>query len=195
MSTFDKFTVDVEGTLAAANAVSSFPDKVARAQARAIATMRRRLNTEAKRDIGREYNLKSQRIAQGLRTRNVDAGVAVTGSARGINAIEFGATWSRSLRGKNRIGAVYAIKRGEPKMPHAGQFIATGRGGNTLVFARGGKGARLTRTGKWPRLPLQAIYGPSLGQMLKHAGRPQRLADFGLGILRAEIVRLAGVSA
>lgn len=195
MSRFDFFTVDMQGTLEAANAISSFPDKVKRAQARAIATMRRRLNTEAKRDIGREYNLKAQRIAQGLKTRNVDAGVAVIGAARGINAIEFGGTWSRSLRGRNRIGAQYAIKRGAAKTPHAGEFIAVGRSGNRLVFARGGKGARLNSHGKYPRLPLQAIYGPSLGQMLKHGQRPQRLADFALRILQAEIARLAGVAA
>ena len=96
------------------------------------------------------------------------------GSARGINLIAFGARWNKKTGVTARI-----LKSGKPTVrPHA--FIAKGRNGNTLVFERQGKA----------RLPLQADYGPSIGQMLKHGDRPQRLADFARGIVASELARL-----
>lgn len=176
MSRYTSFDVELAGALDVAQSLSTIPGKILRAQKRAIGTMQRRLATEAKRDIGAEYNLRAGRIADGLAVRNTAEGIRLIGRARGINAIQFGATWSRRFK-----GARYAFKRGGDRSAHEGSFIATGNG-NRLVFERSGK----------PRLPLQAIYGPSVGQMLKHGRRPERLAEFAMRVLESEQRRLLG---
>jgi hypothetical protein len=153
------------------------PARILQAQKRALGTMRRRLATEAKRDIGAEYNLRAGRIAAGLVVRNQSDGVALIGRSRGINAIEFRATWSKRMK-----GARFAIKRGGDRSAHDGSFIATGKSGNRLVFERSGD----------KRLPIRSVYGPSIGQMLKHGRRPERLAEFAIRILEAEQRRLLG---
>ena len=182
MSRYAGFDVDLSGTLDAIAGVSAAPRRILSAQKRALGTLRRRIATEAKRDIQAEYNLKAGRIAQGLVVRNTADGIRLVGRSRGINAAAFGARWTRGGRGKNKVGAQYAIKRGAPATPQAGAFMARGRSNNRLVFERRGK----------PRLPLEAIYGPSIGQMLKHGRRPERLAEFALRVLEAEQKRLLG---
>lgn len=177
MSRYTSFNVELAGALDVAQQLSAIPSRILQAQKRALGTMRRRLGTEAKRDIGAEYNLKAQRIAAGLVVRNASDGVALIGRSRGINAIEFRATWSKRMK-----GARFAIKRGGDRSAHEGSFIATGKSGNRLVFERSGA----------KRLPLQAVYGPSVGQMLKHGRRPERLAEFAIRILEAEQRRLLG---
>jgi hypothetical protein len=147
---------------------------VTKVQRRAIGTLARRLPVQARRDIQQEYNLKAARINAGLSARTTADGVVLRGKARGVNAIEFGARWRRTQPGVS----VQIKKRQTKVLP--GTFIATGRGGNTLVLKRTGKA----------RLPLEAVYGPSIGQMLKHGDRPQRLADYARGIVAAEIARL-----
>lgn len=175
---YQSLSVELEGALQVAAQLSDIPKKIIKAQQRALATMRRKLPTQAKRDIGAEYNLKAGRIAQGISVRNTADGIVLRGSARGINAVQFGASWSKRFKG----GAKYALKRGAVRSPHDGSFIATGRSGNRLVFERQGK----------KRLPLQGVYGPSVGQMLKHGRRPQRLAEFALRVLESEQRRLLG---
>lgn len=201
MSRYSSFSVELSGAIDAAKALSEQPGRFALAQKRAIGTVQRRLPTEAKRDIGAEYNLTAQRIAEGLSTRLTSDGLSVIGSSRGVNAIQFGATWSRvtgsglvatssrkkftairyggKLRGDASLGAKYAIKRGEAPTTHAGSFIARGKNGALLVFERKGK----------KRLPLQGVFGPSVAQMLKHGRRPERLAEFAIRVLQADLLR------
>jgi Prophage minor tail protein Z (GPZ) len=171
------YSAELTGALDAMRGVAAAPQRILLAQQRALGTLRRRLPTEAKRDIGAEYNLSPTRIAQGLSTRVTPDGLALTGSARGINAMAFGATWSPRM-----TGARFAIKRGGDRSSHDGSFIAVGRSGNRLVFERKGKA----------RLPIQGVYGPSLGQMLKHGRRPERLVEFALRVLQSEQARLLG---
>lgn len=177
MSRYTSFSVELEGALGVAQQLTTVPGRILQAQRRALGTMRRRLATEAKRDIQAEYNLKAGRIAAGLAVRDTAEGVKLIGRSRGINAIEFRATWSRRMK-----GARFTIKRGGDRSAHEGSFIATGNSGNRLVFERQGKA----------RLPLQAVYGPSVGQMLKHGRRPERLAEFAIRVLEAEQRRLLG---
>lgn len=201
--------IEIRGMFEALRDVESLPRRMQLAQQRAIGTLRRRLGTEAKRDIGAEYNLRAQRIAEGLSVRDVPDGLRVVGKARGINAIEFEARWSRvtgsgltatlsrrkfvgiryhgKLRGDAALGARFAIKRGKPASVHAGSFIASGKNGATLVFERTQKAIQTHK-----RLPIQGVYGPSVGQMLKHGRRPQRLVDFAIRTLQAEQRRLLG---
>lgn len=204
MSRYVSWQVDLSGALAARQGLAAEPERLVQMQKRALGTLQRRLGTEAKRDIGAEYNLRAQRIADGLQARAQADGVTLIGRARGINAIEFGATWSRvtgsglvatssrrkftairwrgRVRGDATLGARFAIKRGKAPDVHAGSFIARGRNGALLVLERKGKA----------RLPLQSVYGPSVAQMLKHGRRPERLVEFAIRTLQAEQLRLMG---
>jgi hypothetical protein len=204
MSRYTRFAVELTGALDAMQDMQQIPARILLAQKRAIGTVQRKLPTEAKRDIGAEYNLLAGRIADGLNTRVSSDGISLVGKARGINAIQFGATWSRikgsglvatssrrhftpiryggSLRGDSKLGAKFAIKRGAAPTVHAGSFITRGKNGALLVFERSGA----------KRLPLQGVYGPSVGQMLKHGRRPERLVDFAIRTLQSEQVRLLG---
>lgn len=169
------YNAELTGALDAMRGVAATPQRILLAQQRALGTLKRRLPPEAKRDIGAEYNLSPTRIAQGLSTRVNADGLTLIGSARGVNAMAFGATWFKRM-----IGARYSIKRGGDRSAHKGSFIAIGRSGNRLVFERKGD----------PRLPIQGVYGPSLGQMLKHGRRPERLIEFALRVLASEQQRL-----
>lgn len=201
-----RFVVEITGIVDAAQGMSRVPALILQTQRRSLETLRRKLGTEAKRDIGAEYNLRAGRIADGLRTRFTPDGVALIGKSRGINAIEFGATWTKrhgsgviaklsranraairfggALRGSTGEGARYAIKRGGARRVHPGSFIARGKNGTMLVFHRSGKS----------RLPIESLYGPSVGQMLKHGRRPERLVDFAIGVLQDEQKRLLGAA-
>lgn len=204
MTRYASFAVELSGALDTAKALSEVPARILRTQKLALATLRRRLGAEAKRDIGSEYNLRAARIAQGLNVRNDADGIRLIGKSRGINAIEFGARWTRvrssgvvattsranrtairfggRLRGDTGLGARWAARRGDVPSVHAGSFIAHGKNGAVLVFERAGK----------KRLPIQGVYGPSIGQMLKHGRRPERLAEFAIRTLQAEQQRLLG---
>ncbi len=204
MSRYTTFNVELTGAIDAMQQLHQIPARILQAQKRAIGTVQRKLPTEAKRDIGAEYNLLAGRIADGLSARNTAEGIALIGRSRGINAIQFGATWTRvskggvlatssrspvtrikfggKLRGLSKDGAVFAIKRGQARTERAGSFIARGKNGALLVFERQGKA----------RLPLQGVYGPSVGQMLKHGRRPERLVDFAIRTLQSEQARLFG---
>lgn len=206
MSRYVSLTVELTGSIDAMQGIDDIPARILQAQKRALGTLQRKLGTEAKRDIGAEYNLRAARIAEGLKVKPTSDGIKLIGRSRGINAIQFGATWSRvkgsglvatssrkkytavrfggSIRGDSKLGASYAIKRGKPKTVHADSFIARGKNGALLVFER--------RTAK--RLPLQGVYGPSVAQMLKHGRRPERLVDFAVRTLQAEQQRLLGGS-
>jgi len=191
VSRYTSLNVELEGALQAAQGLSDVPSRILRAQQRALATLRKRLPVQARRDIQAEYNLKARRIAQGLRLRNASDGLVLVGSARGINALQFGATWSRRMK-----GARFTIKRGGDRSPHEGAFIGTGLNNNPLVFVRDlrrGK-HRVTEGRNKGRMKeyLTAVYGPSVGQMLKHGRRPERLAEFALRTLQAEQQRLLG---
>jgi hypothetical protein len=204
MSRYTRLAVELTGALDAMQDMQKIPARILLAQKRAIGTVQRKLPTEGKRDIGAEYNLLAGRIAEGLNARVASDGISLVGKARGINAIQFGATWSRitgsglvatssrrhftairyrgRLRGDSKLGAKFAIKRGAAPTVHAGSFIARGKNGALLVFERSGA----------KRLPLQGVYGPSVGQMLKHGRRPERLVDFAIRTLQSEQVRLLG---
>lgn len=204
MTRYTGYAVELAGALEMAAALSDEPARILRAQKLALSTLRRRLPTEAKRDIGAEYNLRAARISDGLNVRNEADGIRLIGKSRGVNAIEFDARWTRvqgsgvvattsrarftairfggRLRGETGLGARWAVRRGEPPSVHAGSFIARGKNGVQLVFERQGR----------KRLPLQGVYGPSIGQMLKHGRRPERLAEFAIRTLQDEQQRLLG---
>lgn len=160
---------------------------VATAQKRAIGTLRRRLPVQARRDIQAEYALKAGRVAQDLSVRDGGGGLKLRGYFRGVGLRNYGA---RDLR-KSGGGVSYSVLRGKRAIrPHS--FFAPLSGGNVQVVHRQGEKRRMTRgryVGKM-RQPIVVDYGASVAQMLAKGRRPERLADFARGVLRAEIQRL-----
>ena len=165
MSRYTTLAVELTGVIDAAQALSAVPARILQAQQFGLADVLRSIGPEAKRDIRQEYKIRAGRIEKDLTVRKTADGVSLIGYARGINAIEFGATWSRvrgngtvaklsrgkfvdhgyvgklvtrtmKLRGDTGLGAKWSTHLGQAPTVHAGSFIARGKNGALLVFER-----------------------------------------------------------
>lgn len=148
---------------------------------RAAGTLARRLPVEARRDIQDEYAVKAATVTRYLDAQNTGDSVVLTGRARAVGLIEFGGRWT-SVKSPGATAQVFVAKG---RHTYGGTFIAKGKNGNRQIFSRsivGGKRA--------PRLPLHALYGPSVASMLRKGDRPTRLDDIAENILSSEIARL-----
>lgn len=183
---FSGLTFDISGDLDAARRMSDDARGVLRAQRRAVGTLRRRLPVVARRDIQTEYNLKAQRINQDLHASFVEDGIRLVGRSRGIGLLNFSAR-------QTRAGVTATIKKGKrTEYPHA--FIAPGLGGALQVFRRTGVKRRMQK-GRYAgriREAIEAMYGPSVAQMLKHGERPQRMEQAADQIIEQELDRQLG---
>lgn len=180
--------IDLTGIRRIADRIADTVREADKAVERARGTLRRRIVPEARRDIQADYNLKAARITQGLTANNIDDGVELIGSKRGIGAIEFGGKWRRG----HPVGATYSFKRGSPASPVPGAFIAPLLSGNNHIVSRQGPKREMTQ-GRYKgmkRQPLEVEYGPSIAQMLRRPGRAEHLADFAQTLLASEITRL-----
>lgn len=192
MSGNTSFNVELAGALEVASQLSAIPSRILLAQKRALATVRRRMIPQAKRDIYAEYNVKAKTIGQGLRIRDVPDGIKLIGKGTGINRINFGATWSPRFRG----GARWRTYRGGGIENNGSAFIAVSSKGMRLAFARrAGAGKISQHSGRYAntgikREPLTGMFGPSVATMLRSGRRPERLAEFAIRILAAEQRRL-----
>lgn len=177
---------DLSGVLRAADRSRSIAKNVDQAKQRAIGTLKRRLATEARRDIQEEYSLPAGRIAQGLSVSSNDDSILLTGSGRGIDRINFA-----GRQAKGGLVSYQIFKQGgRETLPDA--FIATGLKGNTQIFERTGRPKQRMKQGNYKgqlREPIESVYGPSIAQMLRKSGRADRLADFAQKILSSEIQR------
>jgi hypothetical protein len=147
-------------------------------QARLATYLVRRVPPEAKRDILAQYNIKSTRVGADLGARALNDGVEVTGYARGINLVEFGARETSS-----GVTATVETGKGARVVPHG--FIARAKNGKLLAFVRrviGGK--------RSARLPIAGLFGPSVATMLRAEGREQRLSTFAQTGAAIEAARL-----
>lgn len=183
---FSGFSFDISGDLDAAKRMGDSARDVLRVQRRALSTLRRRLPVVARRDIQTEYNIKAARINQDLRASFVSDGIKLVGRSHGIGLINFGAR-------QTRTGVSTSIKKGKRTLEeHA--FIAPGLGGNRQVFMRTGIKRRMQK-GRYAgriREAIEALYGPSVAQMLKHGERPQRMEQAADQIIEKELDRLLG---
>lgn len=183
---FSGLTFDISGDLDAARHMADDARGVLRAQRRALGTLRRRLPVVARRDIQTEYNIKAARVNQDLRASFVEDGIRLVGYSRGIGLLNFGAR-------QTRTGVTASIKKGKRTL-EPGAFIATGLGGNRQVFMRTGVKRRMQK-GRYAgriREAIEALYGPSVAQMLKHGERPQRLEAAVQPIVEKELDRQLG---
>lgn len=177
-------TIEMQGALAASRNLALLSDQLPWIQTRAIQTLRRRLPVQARRDIQAEYNLGARRITQDLSSR-VDAdGIRLVGHWRGIGLRNYGGRQTRK-------GVTAAIIRGRRSL-HPGAFMAPLASGNVQAVSRVGA-KRVMTQGRYKgklRQPLAVEYGATVAQMLAKGRRPERLADFAAGVLRAELDRL-----
>lgn len=176
--------VDLHGGLAAARNLSALSARIAEVPPRAIATVRRRVPVQARRDIQAEYALPARRVNQDLTARLTEQGVRLVGRFRGIGLMQFNAH-------KAPGGVRATVLRGRRNL-RKDAFIAPGLGSNVHVFKRAGA-KREMRQGRYAgqsRQPLVAQYGASVAQMLAKGRRPERLVDFARGVLAAEVDRL-----
>lgn len=177
---------DLQGALAVSRNLGLLQSSLGKFEQRALGTAQRRLGPESRRDIQREYNIKAGRVTKDLRVSAPRIGeLRVTGYFRGIGMRNFGAKQT----GKGVTGSVFKGKRSLIK----GAFYATLLGGsdNRHVVERFGAKRRMTAGNYIGRRkqPLVVEYGPTVAQMLRKEGRPQRLADFALGLLGTEMAR------
>lgn len=176
---------ELQGALAVSRNLGILESSLGKFQQRAIGTTRRRVGTEARRDIQREYNIKAGRLNKDLRVSTPSAGLRITGYFRGIGLRNFGFRQTR----KGVSGSIFKGKRSLIK----GAFFAPllGGGDNLHVVERFGD-KRVMTAGRYAgqrRQPIVVEYGPTAAQMLRKNGRPERLAEFALGVLGAEMTR------
>lgn len=180
-------TFEVQEALSVSRNLGVLSRRLPGIQLTAIKTLQRRLPVEARRDIQAEYDVPAARIRKDLAARNTAAGLKLVGYFRGIGLRNFRA---RDLR-KSGGGVSYAIFSGRREsLPSA--FFAGLNSGNAQVVQRSGP-KRVMTAGRYKgkkREPLVAEYGPSVAQMLRKGRRPERLADYSRGVVRAEIERL-----
>lgn len=135
------------------------------ASQRAQASLARKVQPVAKREIRKTYGIKATLLDNKMRletgTRAGSDYLSVWASTRKISLIEFGGKW----RGVKTPGAVASILLGTAKT-YESAFIATlhGHGGAAVpaiyVRKRGPDGKRFARG------PLQRLYGPSVYEMI-----------------------------
>lgn len=175
---------DMTGALSASRNLGILADRLPLFQKRALGTLLRRLPVEARRDIQAEYNIGAARVRKDLSARDTPDGIKLTGFWRGIGLRNFGGRATRK-------GVTSSIYTGGRRSLRAGAFMAQLASGNVQVVKRDGE-ARLMTSGRYKgkrRQPLQVQYGPTVAQMLAKGRRPNRLAEYALGLVGDEIAR------
>lgn len=179
---------EMDAALSVARNLGILASRLPLFQRRAIGTLRRRIFTEARRDIQLEYNLGALRINKDLRTKQTPNGVTVTGYFRGIGLRNF----SGRQTGKGVTSSIFLGKRSlRPGAFFAGLKRGGAAAGNEQAVKRGSP-KRLMTEGRYKgkiREPLVAQYGPTVAQMLSKGRRPERLAEYARGVLRDDIER------
>lgn len=179
----DGLNFKLEGVLETSRELGVLARKLPTIQKRSIATLRRRLPVQARRDIQQEYNIGAARLRKDLGTSFLADGVRITGRFRGIGLRSFGGRQTRQ-------GVTSQVLRGKRSLD-PGAFIARLLGGGEQAVERGGEKRVMTKgryVGK-RRQPLYVLYGATAAQMLRKGRRPERLVDYARGLLRGEVDR------
>jgi hypothetical protein len=173
----------LQGALEVSRALGASARNLPKIQQRAIATLRRRLPVQARRDIQAEYAIPAGRLNKDLGVGNIAGGLRLTGYFRGIGLRNFAAR-------QTKPGVTASVFRGKRTL-REGTFMAPLLGGGVQVVHREGE-PRLMTKGRYAgkrRQPLVVDYGPSAAQMLRKGRRPERLVDFARGVLASEVDR------
>lgn len=129
----------------------------ARAEARAVNRVSTTIIAAQSRAVVDRVNLKVSRVKEAVKlsvkATPAQPRIVIEVKRRAVGLIEFEGRW----RGVKSPGASAVVLRGSGRHTFGGTFIATGRGGNRQIFERKGKA----------RLPLKALYGPSVFSQFK----------------------------
>jgi hypothetical protein len=173
-------TIDAKDAQFLAQELASMPQKIPQAIASAFNKTIAKVKTSIARGIVDATTLKYGRVIDGTFTRkatktNLYAGVSFKG--RQIGAVNF-----KTSKIRNRGFKVTMMKGDKPiHFKHA--FVATGKSGNTQMFNRRKLGSRIAA-----RLPLDTIYGPSLGTIYrKHPKIEQAANELANATIRQEL--------
>ena len=190
MSQYKRHDVDIASTLLAeSRRLRAVGVDAERARKRAIGTLKRKIKTEARRNIQTEYNLTAKRINQDLVVRTSKSAVILIGRRRKIGAIQYHGRWN-----KRSAGATVKTERGGGRelWDSGGAFIATGLSGNRHIFIRWGKKRRMSRGHYIGALkqPIRVGYYGSIAAYLSYGPRQIHLAEFAQQVLKDEFARL-----
>lgn len=147
-----------------------------RASRRFLTSTQRIAKTEASRAATAVYAIGRGRVLQDLAVTNVNTtelSFVLVGFRRAISLLSYGARQVAK-------GITVKVLRDGARKLIPGAFLATGRSGNRLPFRRVGG----------PRLPIQALFGPSAADMLNN---PKVIVPLGRRFLERASTELARV--
>lgn len=155
---------------------------------RALSSTQRATVTETTRATAENYTASTRRIKQGTRASKVntqDLSFTITGLRKPIQLQEYKHRASR----KNGVVAQVRKTEGFKPIPSAFKVRAGNFGGGGGSKARIFQRVRLVGGGQVGRLPITALSGPSVADMLNNEQVVTRVGNFALNKLSAEIIR------
>lgn len=168
------------------------PEAIAKADKKAVGTVRRRFEPAAKRLIRESYNVKAKDLAGKFSVQVSE--LAGSGTVLRLRAstyktplAEFGGQW----RGRKSPGATAAIGKGQGRKVYHEAFIATIDGRRRMLVRQFSRDSHLA-SGRDPRNKLRRLSGPSPYQMVRGTddSNAQRLSREMNELRATEIVRL-----
>lgn len=170
------------------------PEAIARADAKAVGTVKRRFEPAAKRLIREKYNVRASELASKFTVteRGGDSpgdGIVLhlNASVRKLPLISFGGRWG----GRKTPGATASIGKGEGRKVYHSAFVASVKGKQHMLVRQFSRDSN-SPSGRDPRNKLRRLSGPSPYQMVRGNGDENALRlSRDMNTLRAqEIVRL-----
>lgn len=160
---------------------------IRRDMGRALSSTQRATRTEATKAAAASYTTSTRQIGANVRASKVNTdglSFTLTGLKTPIGLQHYRHTASR------RNGVVASVKKGGPSARLPSAFKASvskfgGGGSSKRIFMR----ARLPGGGQVGRLPIQALFGPSVADMFANPILQDRVGTFALKKLTIEITR------
>lgn len=155
---------------------------------RALSSTQRATVTETTRATAENYTASTRRIKAGTRASKVNTqglSFTITGLRKPIQLKEYKHRASR----KNGVVAQVRKTEGFKPIPSAFKVRAGNFGGGGGSKARIFQRVRLAGGGQVGRLPITALSGPSVADMLNNEQVVTRVGNFALNKLSAEIIR------
>lgn len=150
----------------------------------AITKLARSLPVAWRRDIKETVNLPVAEIRERIDVQVQGDSVLLIGRKRPIGLVNFGGRWlglkRTGAKRRKSPSASAQMYRNAARKTYDSAFIASGRAGNTQIFKRTGD----------KRLPIRALYGPSMPAFFRNADRQARLYKVAAEIYEKELKRV-----
>lgn len=147
------------------------PEAIAKADTRALASVRRRMEPVTKRVIRQAYNVKAGELSGKFRLRQSGDALELYATTAGVPLDAFGGRWrgpARRKSGQFAPPATAEILRGNRKS-YPSAFMATINGTRGIYVRQYSRDAR-SASGRDPRNKLRRLRGPSVFQMTQGLG-------------------------